>query len=76
MLPLESVFRSDEMMLVIAKALVVPLPREKFPPLMSPLFEMEKSVEVADVKKPDPAQDQEPKTGDVDHVANTAPVEE
>lgn len=32
--------------------------------------------QAADVKKPDPAQDQEPKTGDVDHVANTAPVEE
>jgi hypothetical protein len=32
--------------------------------------------QAAEVKKPDPELDQEPDTGDVDHVANTAPVEE
>ena len=32
--------------------------------------------QVADVKKPDLALDQGPSTDDVDHVANTAPVEE
>lgn len=33
-------------------------------------------VQAQNVKKPDPALDQEPSKDDLDHVANTAPVEE